>query len=233
MRGRPAGAIVATTEKVELPSFLSRAPVAGAPARRIVRPSGAAEDDEPALLSPIADLRAKRFRRGLLVHSLLAMLPAVADGERETIAATYLRARGLDEMEAVAIVEETLAVLRHPEFAPLFGPQSRGEITITADLPELGRGVAISGQIDRIAIGEEILIADFKTNRPPPKSLDDVPALYRAQMALYRAAIAKLYPGRPVACVLIWTDGTRLMRLPDSLLDAEIARIREREMRAR
>ena len=44
-----------------------------APAPRLVRPFDAAGMDEPATLSPFADN--KRFRRGLLVHALLAHLP--------------------------------------------------------------------------------------------------------------------------------------------------------------
>jgi ATP-dependent helicase/nuclease subunit A len=41
----------------------------------------------------------------------------------------------------------------------------------------------------------EVLAIDFKTNRPPPERVEDVPALYRSQMALYRAALAKVFPG--------------------------------------
>jgi ATP-dependent helicase/nuclease subunit A len=44
-------------------------------------------------------------------------------------------------------------------------------------------------------------------------------------MALYRAALQKIYPGKRVDCALVWTDVARLMPLPALLLDAEIARI--------
>ena len=43
-----------------------------------------------------------------------------------------------------------------------------------------------------------------------------------AQMALYRAALQKIYPGKAVACALIWTDTARLMPLPAELLDREL-----------
>ena len=64
--------------------------------------------------------------------------------------------RGIADDEARAIIDETLAVLHHPEFASLFGPTSRGEITITAELPEIAPGVAISGQIDRIVTRDKM-----------------------------------------------------------------------------
>ena len=43
---------------------------------------------------------------------------------------------------------------------------------------------------------DAILIADHKTNRDPPRTLDKVPHGYVAQLALYRAVLAKLYPGK-------------------------------------
>jgi len=64
----------------------------------------------------------------------------------------------------------------------------------------------------------------------PPATPEETPALYRAQMALYRAALAKIYPGRRIACALVWTEQPRLMTLPAELLDAEIARIAARRI---
>jgi len=75
---------------------------------------------------------------------------------------------------------------------------------------------------------DEVLAVDFKTNRPPPDRAEDVSTLYLAQMALYRAALAKVFPAKRIACALVWTEGPRLMALPDALLDAQIARIAAR-----
>ncbi len=125
--------------------------------------------------------------------------------------------------------DETLAVLNDPEFAAAFAPGSRAEIGLVADLPELGPGARVNGRIDRLAVtDDEVLIVDFKTNRPPPAAEADVAAVYRTQMALYRAAARKVFPGKRIACALVWTEGPRLMRLSDTLLDAELARISAR-----
>ena len=72
---------------------------------------------------------------------------------------------------------------------------------------------------------EQVLILDFKTNRPPPASEAEVPAVYLAQMALYRAAAAKIFPGRRIVCGLVFTDGPRLLQLSDVVLDAQMAGI--------
>ena len=54
---------------------------------------------------------------------------------------------------------------------------------------------------------DAVLIADYKTNRPAPRRPEDAPAAYVAQLALYRAVLAKLYPGRAVRAALVWTAG--------------------------
>ena len=115
------------------------------------------------------------------------------------------------------ITAETLAVLSDPTFAPLFGPGSRAEVPVVG----LVSSRALSGQIDRLLVTDkEVWIVDYKTNRPPPLVESQVSPVYLRQMAAYRAAIAAIYPDRPVRCVLLWTDGPRLMELSEALLDA-------------
>jgi ATP-dependent helicase/nuclease subunit A len=195
------------------------------PAPRLVRPFDAAGMEEPATLSPIADN--KRFKRGLLVHALLAHLPDIAPEKREAAARQFLGIRKADDIGA--LIAETLAVLDNPTFAPAFGPGSRAEVAIVADLPELGPGARVNGRIDRLAVtNDSVLIVDFKTNRPPPTRECDVAALYATQMALYRAAAAKIFPDHRIVCGLVWTEGPSLMPLSDGFLDAEMARIRTR-----
>jgi len=212
----------------EAPAFLFAPAPSEAPAR-ILRPSDAAGEDEPPLVSPLADNTA-RFRRGLLVHALLAALPNVRPEARETAALRYLAREGIGGSDAQEILRETLAVLADPQFGPAFAEGSRAEVPVVAELPELG--ARTSGQIDRLAItADSVLIIDYKTNRPPPKEVTDVPAIYRTQMALYRAALQRIYPGKRVSCALIWTVGPRLMPLPDDLLEGELTKIRDRLVR--
>ncbi len=163
------------------------------------------------------------------MHALLAHLPEVAKDARAALAMQFLRLRSVPEAEAESLVRETLAVLDDPTFAPAFADGSRAEVAIVADLPELGQAARVNGRIDRLAVsGDSVLIVDFKTNRPPPKREEDVAPLYRTQMALYRAAAAKIFPGRRISCGLVWTEGPTLMTLSNGLLDAEMSRIKAR-----
>ncbi len=206
-----------------LPAWV-RIPVTDHPrSPRIIRPSDNIAD-EPALISPTGPHNATRFRRGLLIHSLLSRLPEIPSNERHTIALALLRVQGESDDAAAVLADETLRVLNDPQFEAAFGPKSKSEIPIVADLAELGDGARINGRIDRLAVfGDHVLAVDFKTNRPAPKRAEDVPELYLRQMALYRLALAKLFPDRRIDCALVWTDGPRLMPLPETLIDKQIA----------
>jgi ATP-dependent helicase/nuclease subunit A len=113
---------------------------------------------------------------------------------------------------------ETLGLIAHPDFAPLFGPGSRAEAPLVG---ELEGGLALAGQIDRLLVtGSEVLLVDFKTNRPAPQSPAETPEPYLRQMAAYRQALGKIYPGKSIRSALVWTEGPRLMELPGQLLDS-------------
>ena len=70
---------------------------------------------------------------------------------------------------------------------------------------------------------EAVLIVDYKTNRDAPRRPEETPQAYVVQLALYRAALAQLYPGKPVRAALVWTDVPDLMEIFPAALDAALA----------
>ncbi|MGB0718932.1 MAG: double-strand break repair helicase AddA [Bdellovibrionales bacterium] len=198
--------------KTEIPAWLFQpAPVEPHPPAPLVpsRPS----NDEPAALSPLKAAHNQRFRRGNVTHTLLQFLPDLPSEARKAAAESYLsrHAADLDDAMRSNILQETLNILSHPDFAAIFAPPSRAEVPITGLLKD---GRLVSGQIDRLLITQhEILIVDYKTNRPPPQHAKDIPAVYRRQMETYAAILQAMYPGRTVKCALLWTDGPNLMPL--------------------
>jgi ATP-dependent helicase/nuclease subunit A len=105
----------------------------------------------------------------------------------------------------------------------VFGPQSRAEVAIVAEIqPPGGKGqpLRIAGQIDRLAeIGGTVLIVDYKTNRPPPRDAAEVPRAYILQLAGYRMAVQRVFGAAQVRAALLWTEGARIMELPADVLD--------------
>ncbi len=117
-------------------------------------------------------------------------------------------------------------LLNSDQFGALFGPNSRSEVPIVGRIEHGGKTVRVSGQIDRLAITDnEILIGDYKTNRPAPRRIEDVPKSYLGQLALYRAVLEKLYPGRRIRAALIWTEVPDLMELSGAVLNAALAHV--------
>ncbi len=177
------------------------------------------DEREPAARSPLGSDRGRAFRRGLLIHHLLQMLPGVEPGARRGVARRFLESpsHGLDEDAIPEILEAAFGVLDHPDWQPLFGPGSRAEVPVAGVVD----GTAISGRIDRLVVEPgRVRVLDFKTNRPAPRRVGDVPVGYLRQMAAYRALIAKVYENHEVECGLLWTDGPRLMTLDAAALAA-------------
>ena len=89
------------------------------------------------------------------------------------------------------------------------------------------RGARVNGRIDRLAeTKDEVLIVDFKTNRPAPDRIEAADPAYLMQMALYVAVLRAIFPSRKVEAALVWTDGPKLMPIPENLIVAKLSETR-------
>jgi ATP-dependent helicase/nuclease subunit A len=162
------------------------------------------------------------------VHRLLQALPAIAPDRRAEAAHRHLaRAPApFTAAERGSMVGQVLTVLEDPRFGDLFGPESRAEVPIVGRIAAGGRTIAVSGQVDRLAVtAGGVLIADYKTNRPAPRHPDEVPPGYVRQLALYRAVLRLIYPQQVVRAALVWTDVPDLMEISDEVLDRALAAV--------
>jgi ATP-dependent helicase/nuclease subunit A len=182
-----------------------------------------AEEFEPAAISPLA-AGGDRFRRGIVIHRLLQLLPELPPSARASRAKGLAAAMGLSATEAERAVDEVERVIAAPALAALYASGSLAEVPFAGRLGE--NGPEIVGRLDRLSVTDvEVIVADYKTNRPVPKDAASVPLAYLRQMALYRAALARAFPGRAVRCVLVYTDGPRAIELPAAALDRIISRV--------
>jgi len=219
---------IVEARKVEpLPGWaFSQAPVERvrtrlAPSRLALNAEGDS-NTEQAPLGPKALANNMRFVRGRLVHALLQHLPEVAPENQASAAGVFVAARGPELSDAMKdeIVAETLAIVRDETFAPLFQPGSLPEVPVVVQIGENEDGFELEGQIDRLVILEnDLLILDYKTNRPPPSTEADVAPAYVEQLAAYRLALKDLFPGKALRAALLWTDGPHLMEISSTSLD--------------
>ncbi len=203
---------------VTLPNWVNRSPPDDPAPPRPLAPSRPAH--APTVRSPL--LRGQEegvFQRGTLVHKLLQNLPNLPPSRWEESAMAFL-AHHCTLPSAQAFYQEVLAVLRHPDFEPLFGPNSRAEVPLTGLVHHKdGPFDVVSARVDRLLVEPaRVVVVDFKTNHTPPKSPEDTPTPYRRQLALYQKILGDIYPDRPVDCCLLWTDGPQMMPIPDALL---------------
>ncbi|AZN97447.1 double-strand break repair helicase AddA [Mesorhizobium sp. M9A.F.Ca.ET.002.03.1.2] len=181
--------------------------------------------------SPVLDTEAEpgfAVMRGLALHKLLQMLPGIAEGERRGAAERYLKRAGAQwpDAERDKALASVAAILADSRFDQLFASSSRAEVAVMGSLEVKGKLRSISGKIDRLAVTSgRVSIVDYKTNRPAPAALADVPPAYVLQLALYRALLQPLYPGREVSAALLFTEAPRLIELPAKAMDDALARL--------
>jgi ATP-dependent helicase/nuclease subunit A len=209
-----------------LPPWLSRDAARELPAMRTVTPSSAEEDKGHR---PASGGAKAALERGRLTHRLMQALPDIPPERRAKAIGDYLARAGdkLEAAERAALAEQVMRVLDDPRFQALFAAGSRAEVPIIGKLTIGGASVGISGQIDRLAVTQNtVFIADFKTNRPAPQRIEDVPPTYVRQLALYRAVLAKLYPEKVVRAALVWTEAPDLMELSAEVLEGALVQVK-------
>ncbi|MDO8377742.1 double-strand break repair helicase AddA [Phenylobacterium sp.] len=198
------------------------------PHARYASPSQLGEDAATPAASPLAAVAGLgRFRRGDLIHRLLQILPDLALADRPAAALRLLaRERDLTEPQRAEMTAAALGVLNDPRFAEVFGPGSRAEVALAGTAARLPAGLAISGRIDRLVVlADRVLVADFKTNRPSPERIEDADPAYLRQMAIYAAVLAEVFPQHRVEAALVWTDGPKLMAIPEILIGQTLAEL--------
>jgi ATP-dependent helicase/nuclease subunit A len=195
-------------------------------AARYASPSTLAESEKGPAPSPLTLVGGLgRYRRGELIHRLLQLLPDIEPFARPAAALALLgRERDLTPEQRVDMADAALGVLNDERFAAVFAPGSRAEVAIAGTAPGLPDGLAVSGRVDRLVIeGERVLVVDFKTNRPSPSRIEKADGAYLVQMAVYAAVLRAVFPGRRIEAALVWTDGPKLMPIPEELLASTLA----------
>ncbi len=223
---RPPAA--ARAEETTLPSWLTQDAPPEIPAEITVTPSSVANDEVVRTIA--RGDRAKALLRGSVVHRLLQSLPDIPAANRAKAMQDYLSrfgrrtdGRGAKENRRASDARARGSAL----LRAIYRPGSRAEVPIVGRVDIGGKTVRVSGQVDRLAVTQSsVLIGDFKTNRPPPRRIAEVPPSYVKQLALYRAVLQKIYPDRPVRAALIWTEVPDLMELSADDLDTALAQIR-------
>jgi len=212
------------TEPLPPPVRLPR-PLAPSGVSAVLEDSGEVASRSPFTGSQTGSTAA--LERGSMIHRLLQVLPAVPPAERRIVLARYLaRALPAEQAATASTIEaQVLKVLQDPGFASIFDAPGEAEVSVMGTLRINGEERAVSGRIDRIALEDDrVLIVDYKTGLAP-NSGEQPPASHVSQLAIYRALLAPLYPGRRIDAALVYVSGPFLVEIPGPELDQAMARL--------
>ena len=212
-------ALAASMGEGNLPGWALTPPKADPVARKLSAPTSLL-GPKTRIVAPFDAAREERLKRGRAIHALLQYLPELPEEKREAAADAYLSRDGeLTAAQRAEMKAAALGVMRDPALGAIFQPGGRAEAAIIGRAPELPEGTVINGRVDRLVVTPtQVLVIDFKTDQPAPEKAEDVAETYVAQMAAYWAVLKTAFPDREVVAALCWTDGPRLMRLPEAQL---------------
>ena len=155
----------------------------------------------------------KRFKKGLLLHRLLEVLPAVPHNQRHDKATAFLRHSGaeLSAKERQELLSKALLVLEtHPDL------YQEGYMPEVAMLGRTQQGQRLKGRVDYVRVtATKVVIVDYKTDAHPPKTL---PPGYKEQLAAYRQVAQGIWPDKKIVCGVLWVSATppRLDKVNDA-----------------
>ena len=200
-----------------LPDWITQLPPAEPVPPRPLVPSKP-DIAEPSVLSPLSQGRQKAVKKGLLIHTLLEILPQYPPRLRKINARKLaaLQAAGLSDEEKNSLIDSVLSLLENPQTAGLFGPESLAEVPVSGII---GKRI-INAKIDRLAVFEnEVHLIDYKSGRLIPQNIQETPPAYVRQMTAYKDLIARIYPGKKIRCFLLWTEAPKLTEITSLVCD--------------
>ena len=160
-------------------------------------------------------------QEGIALHAILQHLDRVAPADQVAVvdkALPVLLPQASDARRR-AVGQRALSIRNRPEFAAIFGPNSRAEVPFMLDAQRDGKPVRIAGRIDRILVAKDhVLVVDYKSDAVPAGTLSEVPASYQMQVGLYAHVASQLFPELAVRAGILWTNMESLMILPSSAL---------------
>ena len=182
---------------------------------------GSRLDDKSPTQSPRRDGGEKRFKKGLLIHSLLQLLPETSLKNRRMIAETFSRkfSKNFKKGMLEKIIDDCLSIIEDKKFSELFGPESQAEVSIAGTINTKNGPMPFSGRVDRLLVEKKkVTIIEFKTDQLPSASIKYVPRQYLYQLACYRAVLSKIYKGCKIVCLLLWTEKLKAIEVPEKIL---------------
>ncbi len=227
-----------SSELNSIPAWLFEPALSDPPLPRPLTPSGAfALIDQDSLANETLKFSSQvednniALLKGNATHKLLEVLPDIHPDQRIALATDYLEktCAGLSEKLRSDILDSIFAIFSDDRFKTFFEGEAQAEVSLAGRLDIKSGSMLVTGQIDRLIVSEDsVTILDYKTNRQVPSSLDETPAEYITQLALYRDLVTRIYQNKKIVSALLWTQTPQLDIIPDEMLNKALEAIKSR-----
>ena len=193
-------------------------PLPAMPEAEILNPSRSAttDDHQPDETAGLAETRTQAKRRGDVIHRMLERL---TNGEMHTTIEKRIWQEfsdWLEEKDFNQWWQEACAVVDRADFQDFFDPtryrEARNEIPILYHDGERD----VDGVIDRLILrDDEIVVIDYKTHaRATKENIAQLAENFREQMRQYGEGARRLWPGKKLRLLLLFTACGSLVELP-------------------
>ncbi|MEM0906579.1 MAG: double-strand break repair helicase AddA [Pseudomonadota bacterium] len=213
-RSTDAGAPPTPRSRLTIPSWLDQPPPERTPPPKAMTPSGSQSD---AVSFHGEDRVIPAALHGTLVHGLIE-----TGGEPVAMREAVQRRAPDAPPEAVdAIVQEARQALTLLERHAANGTCQHAEVPIIGDVRlEDGTLRRAHGRVDRLLVGDDTLIVDFKTDRLVPDTAAQVPRHHLHQMSVYKALVGAMGVGE-IRTALVYTAAPKIVFVDDVLPNVE------------
>lgn len=152
-------------------------------------------------------------QRGVVIHRLLELLNGGRD-EAQARAAVFAELQGaIAAAELDDCLREASGVIGAKALQALFRPEHYQQAWNELPIVYRERGRTVHGIIDRLLLqNDELLIIDYKTHRQAADGdLNALAAPYRSQMDAYARGVQRLWPGKTVRRLLLFTAAQKII----------------------
>jgi ATP-dependent exoDNAse (exonuclease V) beta subunit len=188
------------------------------PIEMAIEPEEAVMRDQEEVFSDVERRdRREGLLRGTLFHAVIERIMSLplAKGEIDSLlaAAAAREAKGYAKDEVRKAMESVRSmvvnVTSDSNLKKYFTDKAAGELNVFSE-----RYQNLVGRIDRIYLGDEIDVIDFKTNPiRGDEELERLIEVYREQVDAYCSIVAEIFPDRKVRGYLYFTDAAESRRL--------------------
>ncbi|APG62763.1 double-strand break repair helicase AddA [Sphingorhabdus lutea] len=157
-------------------------------------------------------------RRGIIIHDILQHIKITSSTLKlPQIIVQYIKDNyPHDDVQPDEIAQLILNLLHDKNLAKIFQGDAISELPIAAVI----KGRVVSGRIDKVYFeGQKITLVDFKTSKKSAATYKELPKPIARQMALYCAAMHKIYPNHDVEAKIIYTQYAQMIDIPGAYLD--------------